>query len=101
MLGEDVGNLEGVIRARRQPRLPVVLTVSEVRAVLGQLDGAEALVAQLLYGSGLQPMEALRLRIKDVNLEQRCITVRWPSGVRSPADLSLKPGMLCRPHNKP
>ena len=40
VLGGDVGNLEGVIRARRRPRLPVVLTVDEVRAVLGQLGGA-------------------------------------------------------------
>jgi integron integrase len=76
----DVGNLDGVIRARRRPRLPVVLTVSEVRAVLVQMDGAEALVAQLLYGSGLRLMEALRLRIKDVDLEMRCITVHCGKG---------------------
>ena len=80
VLGGDVGNLEGVIRARRRQRLPVVLTVDEVRAVLGHLGGAEALVAQLLYGSGLRLMEALRLRIKDVELEQRCITVRCGKG---------------------
>jgi integron integrase len=80
VLGGDVGNLEGVIRARRRQRLPVVLTVGEVRAVLGHLGGAEALVAQLLYGSGLRLMEALRLRIVDVDLEQRCITVRCGKG---------------------
>jgi site-specific recombinase XerD len=74
VLGGDVGNLEGVIRARKRQRLPVVLTVGEVRAVLHHLDGAEALVAQLLYGAGLRLMEALRLRIKDVDLEQLCIT---------------------------
>jgi integron integrase len=70
VLGGDVGNLEGVIRARKRQRLPVVLTVGEVRAVLHHLNGAEALVAQLLYGGGLRLMEALRLRIKDVDLEQ-------------------------------
>jgi integron integrase len=80
VLGGDVGNLEGVIRARKRQRLPVVLTVGEVRAVLHHLDGAEALVAQLLYGAGLRLMEALRLRIKDVDLEQRCITVRCGKG---------------------
>jgi integrase len=74
VLGSDVGNLEGVIRARRRQPLTVVLTVVEVRAFLRHLDGAEALVAQLLYGSGLRLMEALHLRIKDVDLEQRCIT---------------------------
>jgi integron integrase len=80
VLGGNVGNLEGVIRARRRPRFPVVLTVDEVRAVLGHLGGAEALVAQLLYGSGLRLMEALRLRVKDVDLEQRCITVHCGKG---------------------
>ena len=80
VLGGDVGNLEGVIRARKRQRLPVVLTVGEVRAVLHHLDGAEALVAKLLYGAGLRLMEALRLRIKDVDLEQRCITVRCGKG---------------------
>ncbi|MFM8278162.1 MAG: phage integrase N-terminal SAM-like domain-containing protein, partial [Cyanobium sp.] len=80
VLGEDVENLEGVIRAQKRQRLPVVLTVGEVRAVLHYLDGAEALVAQLLYGGGLRLMEALRLRIKDVDLEQCCITVRCGKG---------------------
>ncbi len=64
VLGGDVGNLDGVIRARRRRRLPVVLTVSEVRAVLVQMDGAEA----------------LRLRIKDVDLEMCCITVHCGKG---------------------
>ncbi len=80
VLGGDVGNLEGVIRARRRARLPVVMTVDEVKAVLGHLGGAEALVAQLLYGSALRLMEALRLRIKDVDLEKCCITVRCGKG---------------------
>ena len=80
MLGGDVGNLEGVIRARKRQRLPVVLSVGEGRSVFHHLDGLEALVAELLYGGGLRLMEALRLRIKDVDLEQRCITVRCGKG---------------------
>ena len=76
VLGGDVGNLEGVIRARRRPRLPVVMTVDEVRAVLSHLGGAEALVAQLLYGSGLRLMEALRLRIKDLDVLSHHV-VQW------------------------
>ena len=71
VLGGNGGNHDGVIRALRRPRLPVVLTVDEVRAVLGHLGGAEALVAQLLYDSGLRLMKALGLRIKLVDLEQR------------------------------
>jgi site-specific recombinase XerD len=66
VLGGDVGNLEGVVRARQRKRLPVVLTMAEVKAVLSQLDGVEQLVAQLLYGSGLRLMEALRLLVPRV-----------------------------------
>jgi integrase len=80
VLVADKNNLEGVIRARRRPRLPVVQTVGEVRTIVGYTDGAEALVAQLLYGSGLRLIEALRLRIKDVVLEQRSLTVRGGKG---------------------
>ena len=77
VLGGDVGNLEGVIRARRRPRLPVVMTVDEVRAVLGHLGGAEALVAQLLYGSGLRLMEELRQRRQGP--AQCCLPACWSS----------------------
>ena len=66
----DLPWLENVTRARRPKRLPVVLTVAEVRAVLAQLDGTPWLVANLLYGSGLRLMEALRLRVKDLELER-------------------------------
>ena len=51
-----------------------------MRAVLSHLKGTEALVSQMLYGSGLRLMEALRLRIKDVDLQQRCITVHSGKG---------------------
>jgi integrase len=54
-------NLEGLVRARKPQRLPVVLTQEEVRSVLERLAGSPLLVAALLYGSGLRLMEALRL----------------------------------------
>jgi len=69
-------DLEGVIRARTRVRLPVVMSVEEVREVLERLDGAEALVAGLLYGAGLRLMEALRLRVKDLDFQRLQITVR-------------------------
>ncbi len=54
--------MDGVIRARRPQRLPVVLTREEVASVLAQLDGTLWLIASLLYGSGMRLMEVLRLR---------------------------------------
>ena len=80
MLGGDVGSLEGVVRVDRPQRLPFVLTEDEVRRVLSNLQGTPALVAQILYGSGLRLMEALCLRIKDVDFEKNSIVVRDGKG---------------------
>jgi len=80
VLGGDVGNLEGVVRARQPKRLPVVFTVGETREVLQRLQGTEQLVAQMLYGSGLRLMEALRLRVQDLDLQARQLTVRSGKG---------------------
>lgn len=59
VLGRDLGQLDGVVHARRPVRLPVVLTRHEVRAVLNELSGAIALIASLLYGAGLRLSECL------------------------------------------
>jgi integron integrase len=67
---------------KRPPKLPVVLSPGEVRAVLSQLNGQYRLMAQLLYGSGLRLLECLRLRVKDVDLHYLHITVRDPKGGR-------------------
>ena len=72
--------LEGVVRARTRQRVPVVLSEAAVRAVRERLDGEVALVVGLLYGSGLRLMEALRLRVKDLDLQRREITVRDGKG---------------------
>lgn len=68
------------IRARTKRRLPVVLSRSEVKRLLDQLNGTNWLVASLLYGSGLRLMEGLRLRVKDINFKHRCIIVRQGKG---------------------
>ena len=73
-------DLEGVVRARKPQRLPVVLTQEEVRLVLQQLEGSEALVAGLLYGRGLRLMEALRLRVHDLDFNRQELTVRNGKG---------------------
>jgi integron integrase len=69
-----------VIRAKRPDRLPVVLTRSEVRAVLAELPGIYRLIANLLYGSGLRITEALSLRVKDLDFEGRRVFVRAGKG---------------------
>ena len=74
--------LDQIVRSKRPKRLPVVLTRSEVRAVLGNLSGRHWLVASLLYGSGLRLLEALHLRIKDVDLGQRKLIVRDAKGMK-------------------
>ena len=58
--------LDGITRAAPERKLPVVLSRVEVRALLAQLHGTAWLVANLLYGSGLRLMEAMRLRVKDL-----------------------------------
>jgi integron integrase len=72
--------LNRITRASHQKRLPVVLTRTEVRALLAQLQGTPWLVASLLYGSGLRLTEALRLRVKDVALERGELIVREGKG---------------------
>jgi integron integrase len=72
--------LDGVVRARRPERRPIVLTREEVGRVLARLDGAQWLVASLLYGSGLRILECLQLRVKDVSLDRCEILVRDGKG---------------------
>ena len=57
--------------AERPKRLPVVLTREEVQRILDAVEPEMRLPLQLLYGSGLRLIELLRLRVKDVHLEQR------------------------------
>ena len=80
VLGKEIARVEGVVRAKRPERLPVVLSRDEVRAVLGRMTGAPRLMAMLLYGAGLRLMECCTLRIKDVDFAQNQIVVRAGKG---------------------
>ena len=80
VLNKEIGLLDGLERAKRPARLPVVLTETEVREVLAHLEGRHWLMAALLYGAGLRLMECLRLRVKDVDFTYRQITVRDGKG---------------------
>lgn len=80
VLKRDLPFIEGIERAKRPERLPVVFTQAEVRDVLTRLDGVTHLIAALLYGSGLRLMDALRLRVKDIDFERNEIIVREGKG---------------------
>jgi integron integrase len=80
VLGHDLEPFGDIVRAKRPIRLPVVLTRAEVAAVLGQLSGTLWLMASLMYGSGMRVLECARLRVKDVDLDTRSITVRDGKG---------------------
>jgi integron integrase len=80
VLGADPGVLEGVVRAARPRRLPVVLSREEVRRVLGELGGTYRLIALLQYGAGLRVLETLRLRVKDVEWDLGQVVVRGGKG---------------------
>ncbi len=80
VLSLDLGDLSKTVRARRGPRLPAVLSVDEVAALLEQLEGTFKLLAQLIYGGGLRVMEACRLRVKDFDFDQGLIFVRASKG---------------------
>jgi integron integrase len=72
--------LNGVVRAKASTYLPVVLTTAEVRAILGAMEGQYRLIANVLYGGGLRVMEALQLRVKDLQFDYRQIVVRGGKG---------------------
>ena len=95
VLGKDLAWLDGLVRAKRPPRLPTVLTRAEVEALLAQLTGVRWLVASLLYGAGLRLMECLRLRVKDVDLEYRQILVRDGKGEKD--RVTMLPERLVEP----
>jgi integron integrase len=92
VLGIDLPWMENVIRAKRPRRLPVVLSRAQVGRLLERLAGREALMAGLLYGSGLRLMECVRLRVKDVDLVRNELTVRDGKGGKD--RMTVLPGAL-------
>jgi Phage integrase family len=76
VLSKTIGLVEGVVRAKRPQRLPVVLTKDEVRHVIDHMTGLPRLMAILLYGGGLRLMECCRLRVKDIDFSRNEIVIR-------------------------
>jgi integron integrase len=93
VLNEPAPWIDGLVRPRKQPALPVVLSREEVRAVLRRMKGTPRLMAALLYGAGLRLLECAQLRVKDIDLASSQIVVRRGKGGRErttllPASLS-------------
>ena len=95
VLEKPLNRIEGVVRARRPKRLPVVLTREEVGAVLAHLNGVPRLVGTILYGSGLRLLEGLELRVKDLDFGRGEITVRDGKGRKD--RLTMLPNPMQQP----
>jgi integron integrase len=80
VLDKNIDGEISAVRAHRSKRLPVVLTVQEVKSVLSKMTGINHLMGMLIYGCGLRLNECLGLRIKDIDLEQNIVTVRAGKG---------------------
>jgi len=95
VLNSPLGDISDFSRAKKPKKLPVVLSREEVRRLLDQLDRSVALVAGLLYGSGLRLLECLRLRVKDVDFSLGQIVVRDGKGQKD--RISLLPDRYREP----
>jgi integron integrase len=95
VLKQEIGWLDGVERAKRPVRLPVVLTRDEVHKIFAHLHGTPRLMAGLLYGSGLRLMECVRLRVKDIDFGYARITVRDGKGAKD--RVTMLPINLAKP----
>jgi integrase len=96
VLEKEFGKVKGVVRAKRKPYIPVVLSRKEVDRVIGQLEDPYDLVTKLLYGCGLRLFECLKLRVQDLNFEMKVLTVHDGKGQKDrtvPLPQVLIPGL--------
>jgi integron integrase len=98
VLRTDLPWLEGFTPAKHSKRVPVVLTREEVEMILAHLSGTNWIIANLLYGSGLRLVEALRLRVKDLDFGYRQIVVREGKGGKD--RFTVMPTKLIEPLRK-
>jgi len=80
VLDQDLPWMQSIGRPPERKRIPVVLTQAETQSVLALVDGAEGLLARLLYGTGMRLAEGLALRVKDIEFERHAIVVRSGKG---------------------
>jgi integron integrase len=80
VIGQRLAWMNEIVRAQRPVRLPVVLSRSEVSALLSRLQGTAWLMASLMYGAGLRLLECAELRVKDINFDRNELTIRDGKG---------------------
>lgn len=95
LLEVDLPWLSEVVQAKPTQRLPVVLSLGEVRILLDQMEGIMGLVARLLYGTGMRLMEGLRIRVKDLDFDRREVLVREGKGGKD--RITMLPDSLAAP----
>jgi integron integrase len=96
VLDREIAWLSDVVHAKRPERLPVVLSRGEVAAVLSRMEGVEQLCASLIYGAGLRLLEALQIRIKELDFAGQQLVVRDGKGRKDRVTLlpsSLQPAL--------
>lgn len=96
VLNREIAWLAGVVHAKRAERLPVVLSRGEIAAVLAAMKGVERLCASLIYGAGLRVLEALQVRVKEVDFAGQQLIVRDGKGRKDRVTLlpaSLQPAL--------
>ena len=75
VLNQPLGEITGIVRAKKKQKLPVVLSATEVKGILANLDGVYWFAACLMYGSGLRLMECVRLRVQHLDFKHCAIYV--------------------------
>jgi len=95
VIGQELPWMDDITSAQRPQRLPVVLTVSEVKSILDRLPGTHQLLARLLYGAGMRLMEGFRLRVKDLDFDQHQILIRDGKGFKD--RITMLPATLIEP----
>lgn len=105
VLGTELPWMDEIGRPSVPARVPVVLSRAETERLLARMSGTEALIARLLYGTGMRKMECLRLRVKDLDFDRELIVVRQGKGKKDritmlPAALQAR-RTICRPRRQP
>jgi integron integrase len=102
VLHREFGKVEGVVRAKRRPYIPVVLSREEIETILSHLAPPYDLVVKLLYGCGLRLFECLNLRVQCLNFDAGVITVHDGKGQKDrtvPLPEAILPELLAQVEN--